>query len=70
MVVEDGRRKVEAAPPIRRDRLVTALNVLRSRLPAHVQGVVDLGDMELEGPEEEGAISRGFLMSWQVKNLI
>jgi len=33
----------------------------------HGERVVDLGEMELEGPEEEGPISRGFLMSWQVK---
>lgn len=33
----------------------------------HGERVVDLGDMELEGPEEEGVISRGFLMSWQVE---
>ncbi len=33
----------------------------------HGERVVDLGDMEVEGPQEEGVLSRGFLMSWQVK---
>jgi len=32
----------------------------------HGERVVDLGEMEIDGPGEEGVIERGFLMSWQV----
>ena len=32
----------------------------------HGERVVDLDSMELEGTTEEGALERGFLMSWQV----
>ena len=32
----------------------------------HGERVVDLREMEIDGPGEEGVLERGFLMSWQV----